>query len=411
MRTLDDIEVKNKTVLLRVDLNEPVNRETGELTNIHRIRQSIKTIKELTDKQAKVVILTHQGSDIEYKNFYSTKSHAKVLSQLLNKEITYIPDIIGPYALNTIQNMKPGEAVILENVRYLSEEQTLFEKSLKLTHAQQTKTILVQTLSKLADIYVNDAFSAAHRDQPSLCAFPYLLPSAIGRQFEQEIKEINSLIFAKSKNTVFVLGGAKIDDALDIIGHILENDICNTVLTGGLVGNLLLIAKGYNIGEQSRALLEKRGFMRRLDEIKAIVEKYKNAILTPIDLACVREGKRVTHSIDKCSDALYVDIGEETVKQYDAVIQNADSVFVNGPMGIFEETLSEYGTKAIWESLSNTKAHTIIGGGDSLTATAKYNLETKMDYLCTGGGALIQYLSGKKLPVIKALEEGEKNDI
>ena len=186
IHTLDEFDVSGKTVLCRVDLNQPVDRATDSLKSIARIEASVPTIRELSDKGAKVVLLAHQGSDIEYKNFYCTRPHAKVLTQLLGRPVQWIDDVCGPTARQMIRGLKDGEILLLDNVRYVSEEQTLFEMKLQLTHEQQAKTLLVEKLAPLADLYVCDAFAAAHRDQPSLCGFEQVLPSAIGRLFETE---------------------------------------------------------------------------------------------------------------------------------------------------------------------------------------------------------------------------------
>ncbi|MBR0444634.1 MAG: phosphoglycerate kinase, partial [Clostridia bacterium] len=206
INTLDDFDVKSKTVLCRVDMNQPVDREHDSLKSIARIKGCAPTVRELSDKGAKVVLMAHQGSDIEYKNFYCTRPHAKVLSELLGREVKWIDDVCGPAAREAIKSLKDGEILLLDNVRYESEEQTLFEMKLKLTHEQQAKTHLIEKLAPLGDLYVCDAFAAAHRDQPSLCAFEQVLPSAMGRLFEKEYCVISELMEQPEHPCVFVLG-------------------------------------------------------------------------------------------------------------------------------------------------------------------------------------------------------------
>ena len=213
IRTLDEIDVKGKTVLCRVDINQPVDREKDALKSINRIRACVPTVRELADKGAKLVLMAHQGSDIEYKNFYTTRPHARVLSELLGREVKWIDDVCGPAAREAIRALKEGEILLLDNVRFVAEEQTLFEMKLRLTHEQQAKTLLVEKLAPLADLYVCDAFAAAHRDQPSLCGFEQVLPSAMGRLFEQEYCTVSGVMEAPERPCVFVLGGAKISDA------------------------------------------------------------------------------------------------------------------------------------------------------------------------------------------------------
>ncbi len=186
IKTLDEAEVASRTVLCRVDINQPVNKETGRLKSLSRVKASVPTLKELSDKGARVVILAHQGSDIEYQNFYTTRPHAEALSELLGRPVRFVDDVCGPAAREAIKGLKDGELLMLDNVRFCSEEQTLFEQSLRLSHEAQARTEVVRKLAPLAELYVNDAFAAAHRDQPSLCAFQQVLPSVMGRLFEKE---------------------------------------------------------------------------------------------------------------------------------------------------------------------------------------------------------------------------------
>ena len=208
IRTLDEARLRGKTVLCRVDMNQPVDRASGTLKSINRIRACVPTIRELSDKGAKVVLLAHQGSDIEYKNFYSTQPHAKVLAELMGRPVQWVDDVCGPTARERIKALREGEILLLDNVRYVSEEQTLFEMKLRLTHEQQAKTLLVEKLAPLADLYVCDAFAAAHRDQPSLCGFEQVLPSYMGRLFEKEFCTVSRVMEQPDRPCVFVLGGA-----------------------------------------------------------------------------------------------------------------------------------------------------------------------------------------------------------
>ena len=177
IRTLDEARVEGKTVLCRVDINQPVDRASGTLKSVNRIAACVPTIRELSDKGARVVLLAHQGSDIEYKNYYTTRPHAAVLSGMLGREVKWIDDVCGPAARQMIRELKNGEILLLDNVRFVAEEQTLFVTKLRLSHEEQAKTLLVEKLAPLADLYVCDAFAAAHRDQPSLCGFEQVLPS------------------------------------------------------------------------------------------------------------------------------------------------------------------------------------------------------------------------------------------
>ncbi len=404
INTLDEFDVTGKTVLCRVDINQPVNRETGTLKSTTRIQACIPTLRELSDRGAKVVVLAHQGSDIEYQNFYTTRPHGEELSRLLERKVAFLPDVCGPTAVETIRAMKGGEILLLDNVRYLAEEQTLFEWKLKLTHAQQAQTLLVRTLAPLADLYVCDAFAAAHRDQPSLCGFEQVLPSAMGRLFEKEYCVISELMEHPAHPCTFVLGGAKVADAFSMMESVLQKDAADQVLTGGLVGNILLAARGEQIGAGSMAFIRQSGYEAFIEKGKALLAQYADHIVLPLDGAYVENGSRREAEIGAVPQAVSLtDIGSKTANAYQERIRASKTVFVNGPMGVFEQAETELGTKAVWDALGDTAAYTVVGGGDSIAATTKYHKTEQIAYICTGGGALIRFLTGEELPVVKAL--------
>ena len=407
IRTLDEVSVRGKTVLCRVDLNQPVDRATGTLKSLNRIRACVPTVRELSDKGVKLVLLAHQGSDIEYKNFYTTKPHAAVLTELLGREVKWIDDVCGPAAREAIRSLKEGEILLLDNVRFVSEEQTLFETKLHLTHEQQAKTLLVEKLALLGDLYVCDAFAAAHRDQPSLCGFEQVLPSAMGRLFEKEYCTVSGLMEAPERPCVFVLGGAKISDAFQMMETVLSRSIADRILTGGLVANIFLIALGTDIGRGSCDFIAASNYTEFFPKAKALYEAYGEKIVLPTDLSWVENGQRREAKLGSIpADIAAVDVGSDTAARYREEIMNARTVFVNGPMGVFEKPESELGTETVWQALADTEGFTVLGGGDSITATEKYALTDKMGYICTGGGALIRFLSGEELPVVKALRHG-----
>ena len=407
IKTLDEAEVRGKTVLCRVDINQPVDRAKGTLKSINRIQACVPTVRELSDRGAKVVLMAHQGSDIEYKNFYTTKPHAAVLQQLLGREVKWIDDVCGPAAREAIRALKDGEILLLDNVRFVSEEQTLFEMKLCLTHEQQAKTLLVEKLAPLADLYVCDAFAAAHRDQPSLCGFEQVLPSYMGRLFEKEYCTVSQVMEAPVRPCVFVLGGAKISDAFLMMNTVLSRGVADKILTGGLVGNIFLTALGKEIGSGSVNFILKSNYGEYIEKAKELYAQYGEKIVLPVDLAWVEDGQRREAALGQVpGDITSLDVGSKTAEMYRQEILSAKTVFVNGPMGVFEQAPSEYGTKAVWQALADTEGFTVLGGGDSITATEKYGLASKMGYICTGGGALIRFLTGEELPVVKALRHG-----
>lgn len=407
IKTLDEAEVRGKTVLCRVDINQPVDRAKGTLKSINRIQACVPTVRELSDRGAKVVLMAHQGSDIEYKNFYTTKPHAAVLQQLLGREVKWIDDVCGPAAREAIRTLKDGEILLLDNVRFVSEEQTLFEMKLCLTHEQQAKTLLVEKLAPLADLYVCDAFAAAHRDQPSLCGFEQVLPSYMGRLFEKEYCTVSQVMEAPVRPCVFVLGGAKISDAFLMMNTVLSRGVADKILTGGLVGNIFLTALGKEIGSGSVNFILKSNYGEYIEKAKELYARYGEKIVLPVDLAWVEEGQRREAALGQVpGDITSLDVGSKTAEMYRQEILSAKTVFVNGPMGVFEQAPSELGTKAVWQALADTEGFTVLGGGDSITATEKYGLASQMGYICTGGGALIRFLTGEELPVVKALRHG-----
>lgn len=407
IKTLDEAEVKGKTVLCRVDINQPVDRAAGTLKSVNRIAACVPTIRELSDRGAKVVLMAHQGSDIEYKNFYTTKPHAAVLTRMLGREVKWIDDVCGPAARDAIRALQDGEVLLLDNVRFVSEEQTLFEMKLRLTHEQQAKTQMVEKLAPLADLYVCDAFAAAHRDQPSLCGFEQVLPSYMGRLFEKEYCTVSQVMEAPDRPCVFVLGGAKISDAFLMMNTVLSRGVADQILTGGLVGNIFLTALGKEIGSGSVDFIMKSNYGEYIQKAKDLYAQYGEKIVLPVDLAWVTEGERQEAALGQVpEDIAAIDVGHKTIECYREAILGAKTVFVNGPMGVFEQAPSEYGTKAVWQALADTEGFTVLGGGDSITATEKYGLTDRMGYICTGGGALIRFLSGEELPVVKALRHG-----
>lgn len=402
--TLDEFNLQGKTVLCRVDFNQPVDWDNDALKSTARIEAAVPTVKEISDAGAKLVLMAHQGSDIEYENFYNTRPHAKVLGELIGKEVKWVDDVCGPAARDAIKSLKDGEILLLDNVRYCSEEQTLFELKLNLTHEQQAKTQVVQKLAPLGDLYVCDAFAASHRDQPTLCGFEQLLPSAMGRLFEKEYVVISELMESPEKPCVFVLGGAKISDAFIMMETVLGKGVADKVLTGGLVGQILLHGIGKEIGKGSVDFIYAKNYEDYIPKAKALYEKYADKIVLPSDLAYVEGSERKECEIGSVpSDISGVDIGAGTIKAYQDFIADAKTVFVNGPMGVFEQEPSEAGTKAVFEALAETDAYTVVGGGDSVTAAKKYKVTDKLGYVCTGGGALIRFLTGEELPVVKAL--------
>ena len=409
IHTLDDFDLKGKTVLARFDMNSPLDPKTKEPVDITRIKRSLPTLKELSEKGAKTVILIHQGSDIEYHNYASTKPHAKIVARLLGKPVDYIDDVCGPAARDKIKALKNDQILMLENVRFMAEEMTLFETKLNLSPEEQAKTQVVQKLAPLADLYLCDAFAAAHRCQPTLVGMEEVLPSMMGRLFEKEITSLNQLLKNPQKPCIFILGGAKIQDAFLMINSILENNIADVILATGLVAQVMLLAKGIFLGKPSEDLIKKKNLEEYIEKSKNILNRYNNKIKLPIDYAYSLSGERKEVKVsDLPIDDALTDLGKNTISAYETIIKDAKTIFFNGPAGVFEKAETEWGTKSILTAISKSNAFSAIGGGDSITAVNKYKLANDISYISTGGGALVRFLSGEELPVIKALRKSAK---
>ncbi|MGI6169037.1 MAG: phosphoglycerate kinase [Christensenellales bacterium] len=407
--TLDDFDVKGKTVLCRIDINQPVDKEAGTLKDTTRIKACVPTLTELSEGGAKLVLLAHQGSDVEYKNYYTLQPHVQYLEEYLGRKIQFIDDVVGPSARQAIRDLQEGEILLLDNVRFVAEEQTLFELKLNLTFEEMADTECVRKLAPLADLYVCDAFAASHRAQPTLCGFEMVLPSCMGRLFEEEYSVVSGVMEKPERPCVFVLGGAKIHDAFAMMSTVLENNIADTVIAGGLVGHVLLEASGTSVGKTTYGFLEKRDHVQHIEPVKEILRKYSDRIALPVDMAYVEEGQRFEDDIDSVQDdKMYMDIGHKSAERFRKILLNAKTIFINGPLGVFEEDITDYGTRAVWEATADSSGYSVLGGGDSIVATKKFALEDRMDYLCTGGGALVRFLSGEVVPVVAALREAAK---
>jgi phosphoglycerate kinase len=406
IKTLDDFQLENKTVFCRVDINSALKKDRSGLADISRLKGCAPTIKELAERKAKTVLLAHQGGDLEYHNYYSTKYHAAELSNLIGKEVKFIDDVCGPFARDCIKQLRPGEILLLDNVRYMAEEMTLFETKLKLPPEEQAKTLVVQKLAPLGDLYVCDAFAAAHRAQPTLIGFEEVLPSAMGRLFEREYSILSQIMSNPERPCLFVLGGSKIQDAFLMMSSVLRTGTADRIITGGLVANIMLLAKGVEIGRESTDYIKAKNLWDYVKIAADILAEHADKVVLPVDFAYTVSGERLEADLNNLpSNSLVTDIGHQTVNRYQELIKAAQTVFVNGPMGIFEESPTEYGTKTVWETVADSPGFSVVGGGDSIAALNKYGLTEQISYVCTGGGAMVRFLAGEELPVIKALKK------
>jgi phosphoglycerate kinase len=398
--TLDDFDVKNKTVIVRVDFNSPIDPKTHKILEDTRIlAHGETTIKELSDKGAKTVILAHQGRKGD-PDFIPLKQHSEILSKILKKPVKYVDDLYGEKAKIAIRSLKSGEILVLENVRDFALE------TKDGTPEDQAKTDLVKNLAPLADFFINDAFAAAHRAHVSMVGFTAVLPSGAGRIMERELKSLNKVLENPEKPCVFIFGGAKADDSLEISKYVLDKGIATQVLTGGVIGQVFTVAQGYDLGKPNMAFLEKNEAIKLVPGIRELIRKYKDRVRTPIDFAIEENGKRKEITTEELpTECSIYDIGAKTVKSYGAIICKAKSVVISGPMGKYEDSNFKYGTKKVLEQVANSKAFSLAGGGHTIAALGLFKLTDEISYISTAGGALIEFLMGKKLPGVTALEK------
>lgn len=398
--TIDDFNLVGKTALVRVDFNSPVDPETKKVLDDTRIRaHGETTIRELVKKGAKTVVLAHQGRPGE-PDFIPLKQHAEILGKILGKPVKYVDEIFGEKAQKAIKEMKSGEVLVLENVRTFADERN------KGSPEDHAKSEFVKKLAPLADVFVNDAFAAAHRAHISIVGFTAVLPSVAGRIMERELKALKKVLEAPEKPCAFVMGGAKGDDSLEISRYVLKNNIADYVLTGGVIGHIFLVAKDIDLGRPNMQFLEKKDLMGLVPGIKELMKNYPAAITVPVDVAIDVGQKRKEIAVDDLpTDNAIYDIGTETARKYSELLQKAKSIVISGPMGVYENKEFMLGTKKVFETAAAAKAFSLVGGGHTVAAVEELGLAGKMSYISTAGGALIEFLMGKQLPGVVALEK------
>jgi 3-phosphoglycerate kinase len=397
--TLKDLEVRGKRVLVRVDFNVPTEERDGQIaiTDDTRIRESLPTINYLREKGAKTILMAHfgrpKGKPIEK---YSLRPVADYLHTLLNQPVAFSHDTIGKIPEEIIGHMSEGDVTLLENVRFHSGEEA-------------NDPAFSEALAKLGDLYVNDAFGAAHRAHASTAGITKFVPqSAMGFLMEKEIQYLSGELAKPAKPFVVILGGSKVSDKIGVIKALMEK--ADAILIGGAMANTFWKAQGVPIGS-SRIEADKLDLAR---EILALAKEKGVRFLLPVDAletekiepgATARNTSRVTQTHGITDGWQAIDIGHATVSLFEDEIAKAKTILWNGPVGIFEIPAFALGTIAIAEALARSKATTIIGGGDSVTAVKQAGLADKMTFISTGGGASLELIEGKELPGIAALSD------
>jgi len=394
--TIDDFDVKGKTVLVRVDINTPMDPE-GNILDDMRIKSHIPTLIDL--HEAKVVLLAHQSRPGK-KDFTTMKAHAARMSQYLGREVKYVDDIFGTCAKNSITAMKNGDVILLENVRFYSEE------SLERTVAEHAKSHLVKKLLPHIDIFLNDAFAVSHRAHLSILGFTEALPTGAGRVMEKEVISLDRGIKGGARPCIFVLGGAKVDDSLKVAENVLINGGADRVLVTGVVANVMLAASGVDIGKVNMDFIESQGYTDQIEKARKVLKEFNGKVGLPIDVALNENGKRLEVQVEELPNGnmpIY-DIGLETIVAFSNELKNARTVVLNGPAGLSEMAEFALGTHEIIRAASHSE-YSIAGGGHISAEIRHIGYEDKFSHLSTGGGACIDYLAGEKLPGVVALKE------
>ena len=393
-KTIRDIEVAGKKVLVRCDFNVPLDGETGEITDNRRIRAALPTINYLLDNNAKVILCSHLGRPKgEVNPKYSLKPVAEELSKLLNKKVTLAKDVIGEDAEKLTSNMENGDIILLENVRFHKEE-------------EKNDPEFAKKLASFAEIYVNDAFGTAHRAHASTAGVADYLPAVSGFLIEKELEFLGSSLENPQRPFIAILGGAKVSDKIGVIENLLEK--VDTLLIGGGMAYTFYKAQGHGIGT---SICEED----KLDLAKEILEKAKQKgvnLLLPVDNHVSSEysndgESKFVESTEIPEGFMGLDIGPKTIENFKNVIKTAKTILWNGPLGVSEFERFAEGTNQIAKALAESSAVTIIGGGDSAAAIEKMGLADKMTHISTGGGASLEFLEGKVLPGIACLDDKE----
>ena len=396
-KTVRDIDLKDKKVIVRCDFNVPLD-ENGKITDNRRIVGALDTIKYLLEQNAKIILVSHLGRPKgEVKPEFSLKPVAEELSRLLGKDVKLASDIIGESAKTLTSNMKSGDIVLLENIRFDARE----EKN-DLEFAKQ--------LASMAEIYVNDAFGTAHRAHSSTAGIAQYLPAVSGFLMEKELNFLGTALENPKRPFDAILGGAKVSDKIAVIDNLLNK--VNSLIIGGAMANTFIKAMGYNVGN---SLCE----TDKIDLANELIEKAKLKnikLILPIDAKIGKEFNKDTESkivdINNVPEGWSIfDIGPKTIELYKKELENAKTIVWNGPVGLFEFDQFAIGTNSVAEILASLdNATTIIGGGDSAAAVEKSGLADKMTHISTGGGASLEFLEGKKLPGVECLQDKESEE-
>jgi len=375
----------NARVLLRVDMNVPVRRNGVEILDDYRIEAHVRTLRRLLDMNMAVTLVTHQGRPGD-EEFVSLSTHVDRIRQYLGKYVEFVDDVMGPAARSAISRLKPGEALLLDNVRFVSEELLEGEPQ------KLAETHLVRRLAPLFEYFILDAFATIHRAQPSIVGFPYVLPSCMGLVMEDEVSSLSRVLM--SRGIILIAGGAKVPETLRAIRSLLENSLIKLVLVGGLVGQLLV---GVKIGNEY-LIRNSKAPSSAIDEAKRIMSIAGDRIILPVDFMDA-DGNVVEAS--RARDAM--DIGPRTLDEFTNRLSSGGVMVMTGPMGVVEVDKYSRGTREVMKSMVDHAEFSVIGGGHTIMSARKFGLIGRVSHVSTGGRAFLQFMSGEELPGLRAL--------
>ena len=389
--TIDDFETGGKTIFLRVDMNCPMGSD-GRPAGTKRIEEAARTVRDLAG--AKVVVASHQGR-VGNSEYTGMAGHAEVLGRVLGRRIDYVEDVIGSAAREAIRAMEPGQILVLDNLRLCAEENYEFSPE------NAAKTLMVSRLSGLFDLCVLDSFPSAHRSHPSIVGFARVLPACAGRTVEREVAHLDRIMTVAKAPHAVVLGGSKVYDRLEAVRQLIKNGRADHVLLTGVIGNVFMRAQG-----RIRAPLGIAREDEAVSRAHKLIGEYPDVFSTPVDVAIDKDGERLEVDVrDLGPGEVIYDLGPKTMDHYNRIISGAGTVFMSGPAGNFELERFSYGTRSLLAGVAGSMATTIVSGGHLSHALKKYRLADRIDHVSTAGGALVLYLTGKRLPMIAALEE------
>ncbi len=401
---LDEVDLEGRTVLVRVDINSPLDPISNVFLDDTRIKRIIPTLNKLS--KSKVVLLAHQSRPGK-KDFTSTLGHSRELGRLLGRTVKWVDDIYGKRAITAIENLEDGEILMLNNVRMDEEENAIKGDFTSMANAQ-----MVQNLSMIADAFVNDAFACAHRSSPSIVGFTNTLPCIAGELMNYELSKLGKALDEPSRPCIAVLGGVKVDDSVTVADNMLRKGICDHVWVTGGVANLFLYISGVDIGEVNVDFLQKetgKSWDNTVMTAKKLLIDFPECIIMPSDVALHIEDNRVDEPLKNLPlNAPIFDIGITSIQSLSKGIKSAGTIILNGPAGVFEMSDFALGTIEILNACAEGNGYAVMGGGHTATLVSQRGLSDKMGHVSTGGGACLDLLAGRILPGVASLEESAK---